>query len=74
MIRFSFAFMALLLMLMAGCVYHRNDTARSESHRSETTRTLGNAQGAGTEDGSLTKSSETVKTQHESITTEESNQ
>lgn len=71
MTRLSFAtFLAMLLMLMAGCAYH---TSRSESHRTETTRSQeGNADGAELKPGEHSQQSETIRTHQESITTERS--
>ena len=72
MIRLSFAALALLLMLTAGCVFHRNDTARSE-YRTETTRTHeGNSDGTEMKPGEHSQQSESVQIHRESTTTERS--
>lgn len=74
MIRFAFSTIALLLMLMpAGCVTHRIDTARSEYQHTETTHTQeGNADGAELKSGEHTRQRETIQTREESTTTKRS--
>ena len=74
MIRLSIATLALALLLLGGCAHQRNDTARSEFRRTETTHTReGTAPGAEMQPGDQAQQSETNRTQthRESTTTTE---
>lgn len=66
MIRLSFITLALLLMLMAGCAYRQSEAVRTESQRTETTRTH---EGNDTAPGGSSQQTETTRTHHESSTT-----
>lgn len=70
MIRLSIAALALSLMLMASCAYHRGND-RSESVRTETTRTHeGKAEGSVLRPGERSsQQNQTIETHRESTTT-----